>query len=263
MSSDAEIIVAYSEGQRLWPGISVTSERFEQMVRDVEVTSDGMRQWPGDLYLACAAGEGPVEAVRIIDERFLKRLPARIRRLGSKPEAVADVLQTVRERLFAGPAPRIRAYNATGPLEQWIKVVAIRTAIDMHRNEAAGPRAESAWMYTLATTELDTNTLLMRAAYKREFETAIREEVAALSERDRAILRIHLIEGVKIETIALSYGVHRVTVARWVWTASETMLDGLRRRFHERFGIIPHDFDSLVRLARSQLSLNLRELLAR
>jgi hypothetical protein len=46
-----------------------------------------------------------------------------------------------------------------------------------------------------------------------------------------------------------------------VWTAGEGILDGLRQRFHERFGIVPHELDSLARLARSQLSLNLRELL--
>jgi RNA polymerase sigma-70 factor (ECF subfamily) len=182
--------------------------------------------------------------------------------LGSKPEAVADVLQTVRERLFAGLAPRIGAYNAAGPLEQWIKVVAIRTAIDMHRKEAAAPRAESAWLETVVRAGGDATALLMRAEYKSELEIAIREQVAALSARDRAVLRLHVLEGVSIEKIAISYGVHRVTVARWVWTAGEGMLDGLRQRFQERFGIVPHELDSLARLARSQLSLNLAELLA-
>src|SRR5687768_4903358 len=129
MCSDSEIRAAYEEGKRRWPGIAVASEELERMLRETGVTLEGMRQWPGDLYLACAAAQGDATAIRIIDERFVARLPARIRRLGSKQEAVADVLQTVRQRLFAGAAPRIRAYNASGPLEQWIKVVAIRTAI--------------------------------------------------------------------------------------------------------------------------------------
>src|SRR5688572_14163636 len=126
MSLDVDRIAAHGEGKRLWPDITVALEAFERMLRDADVTPEAMRQWAGDLYLACAAGEGNTEAIRVIDDRFVSRLPARIRRLGSKPDAVADVLQTVRERLFAGAAPRIRAYNGSGPLEQWIKVVAIR-----------------------------------------------------------------------------------------------------------------------------------------
>ena len=184
-------------------------------------------------------GGGDAEAIRIIDERFVARMPVRLRRLGSKPEAIADVLQTVRERLFAGAEPRIRTYDARGPLEQWIKVVAMRTAIDMHRNAEAAPRAESAWLDILSTVCPDTTTLLARAECKARLEAAIREEVATLPPREKAVLRLHVVEGVSVEKIALSYGVHRVTVARWIWTAGETLLDGLQRRFRDSLGIAP------------------------
>jgi RNA polymerase sigma-70 factor, ECF subfamily len=232
------------------------------MIHEANVTPEAVRQWGADFYLACAAGDGNHEAVRIIEERFIARLPARIRRLGSAADKVNDVLQTVRERLFAGDAPRIRAYNGAGPLEQWIKVVAIRTAIDLHRTDQAVPRLEGAWLETLDPVDADASARLMKAEYKCEIEAAIRDLVALLSQRDRAILRLHIVEGVSIEKIAASYGVHRVTVARWVWTAGEHLLDGLRQRFREKYGIVPPEFDSLARLARSQLSVDLAGLLA-
>jgi RNA polymerase sigma-70 factor (ECF subfamily) len=261
MSADAELIAAYNEATRLWPTVAVAFDNFVVMLRDNEVTPEGLRRWPGDLYLACAAAHGNSAAIQIIDDLFVARLPARIRRLGAGPDTVADVLQCVRERLFAGVASRIRAYNANGPLEQWIKVIAIRTAIDMHRKDAAVPRAESAWLRTVVAETSDPSALLMRAEYKHELEAAIRDQVTGLSARDRCVLRLHLVEGVSIEKIAASYGVHRVTVARWVWTAGEGILDGLRRRFYDRFGVVPPELDSLARLARSHLSLNLAKLL--
>ena len=176
---------------------------------------------------------------------------------------MSDVLQTVRERLFSGDVPRIRAYNGAGPLEQWIKVVAIRTAIDLHRTDQVDPahRGRLAGDGHARPTR-DTSALMMKVEYKRELEAAIRDLVAPLSPRDRAILRLHVVEGVSIEKIAASYGVHRVTVARWVWTAGETLLDGLRGRFREKFGIVPREFDSMARMARSQLSIDLAGLLA-
>ena len=261
--SDGEIAAAHREAEQLWaPDVSVSIERFGDMVCGAAVSTVGLNQWGADLYLACAAGNGNPAAVRVIEDRFIARLPARIRRLGAASEKVNDVLQTVRERLFAGPAPRIRAYNGAGPLEQWIKVVAIRTAIDLHRTDQSIPRVEGAWLETIAPHDGDASSLMMKVEYKRELESAIRELVPTLSPRDRAVLRLHVVEGVAIEKIAASYGVHRVTVARWVWTAGETLLDGLRARFREKFGIVPHEFDSLARMARSGLSIDLAGLLA-
>ena len=80
---------------------------------------------------------------------------------------------------------------------------------------------------------------MMKVEYKRELEAGDPGPGRAALPRDRAILRLHVVEGVSIEKIAASYGVHRVTVARWVWTAGETLLDGLRGRFREKFGIVP------------------------
>jgi RNA polymerase sigma-70 factor, ECF subfamily len=263
MPSENEIAAAHRAAAKLWPDISVSLERYVAMLQSAGVATQNLEQWGGDLYLACAAGAGDHAAVRVIEERFISRLPARIRRLGSATDKVSDVLQTVRERLFAGDVPRIRGYNGAGPLEQWIKVVAIRTAIDLHRTDQSIPRVEGAWLETMAPrNDADVSALMMKVEYKRELELAIQELVGRLSPRDRAILRLHVVEGVSIEKIAASYGVHRVTVARWVWTAGETLLDGLRGRFREKFGIVPHEFDSMARLARSQLSVDLTTLLA-
>ena len=262
MPSDSEIAAAHREAANLWPGVSVSLERYGEMVRGADVAIENLLHWAGDLYLACAAGAGDHAAVRLIEERFIARLPARIRRLGAPSEKVGDVLQTIRERLFAGDIPRIRAYNGAGPLEQWIKVVAIRTAIDLHRTDQSIPRIDAAWLATVAPANTDASTLMMKVEYKRELEVALSELITQLSPRDRAVLRLHIVEGVSIEKIAASYGVHRVTVARWVWTAGETLLDELRGRFRQRFGIVPRELDSLARMARSQLSIDLAGLLA-
>ena len=48
------------------------------------------------------------------------------------------------------------------------------------------------------------------------------------------MLRLHLVEGMSLKAIASARGVHRVTVARWVWNAGEILLEGLRRHFSER-----------------------------
>jgi RNA polymerase sigma-70 factor (ECF subfamily) len=261
MASEIAIDEAFCEGERCWPDVVLSRQRFGEMVREMDASAEGLAQWGADLFLACAAASGDGAAVRHIDERHIARLPGRIRRLGASADRVPDVLQAVRERLFVGPAPRILGYNARAPLEQWVKVVAIRTAIDMHRQEVAAPRVEAQWLSALGGNDSDPATALMRQEHKVACEQAIREQIGLLSQRDRTVLRLHVIEGVSVDKLAASYGVHRVTVARWIWNAGERVLDGLRRHFQERFGIVPHEFDSLARLMRSQLSLKLSDAL--
>jgi RNA polymerase sigma-70 factor (ECF subfamily) len=261
MPSEGEVEAAYLEGTKTWPGIHLAIQRFREAVTDAATVDEGLRNWGADVFLAAAAGDGDVCAVRAIEERFIGRLPGRIRRLGASAEMIPDILQAVRIRLFTGPAPRIRAYNGASPLEQWIKTVAIRTAIDLHRKEVSSPRGAAEWSKVTSGQEVSAETLLLRREHKREMEAALSKQLRALSLRDRTILRLHLIEKLSLEKIARAYGVHRVTVTRWVWNAGEIVLDGLRAHFLEHFGQSPPEFDSVARLARSQLSLDLPNLL--
>jgi RNA polymerase sigma-70 factor (ECF subfamily) len=262
MRSDAEIEGAHLVGKTTWRDIDLTLGSFASMVRDLEVPGESLRTWGSDLYLACAAGEGRPRAVQTIDHQFVQRLEARIRRLGSTADTASDALQAVRERLFAGPSPRIRAYNAAGPLAQWIKVVAIRTAIDLHRATSPVQRAAVPLSSNLADASLDPTTAMLKRRYKAEFEQALRIHLARLSSRDRTVLRLHLIEGLSVEKIGTLYQVHRVTIARWIWTAGEALLEGVRQHFRDLFGIVAKECDSLAGLMRSEIALDLPRLLA-
>ena len=245
----------------MWPLIALSHERFSSRASELRVPQAGLESWAGDFYLACAASDGDSAAIRIVDESFIGRLVGRIRRLGSSADDASDVLQAVRERLFSGARPRIRAYDAGGPLEQWIKVVAIRTAIDRHRVESRARRPVGEPGDANGTGSPDPADTLFKARYRAEFATVLRTQIALLSERDRSVLRLHLLEGVSIDCIALARGVHRVTVARWIWNAGEVLLEGLQSYFKERYGMVPSECESLAHLIRSQLSLDLPRLL--
>jgi hypothetical protein len=75
------------------------------------------------------------------------------------------------------------------------------------------------------------------------------------------VLRLHFLENESVDSIARRMGVHRVTVARWLWASGEQVLGNLRQRFHDDFGVVAPDFDSLVRLVRSTMTVDLRDLL--
>lgn len=263
MVTHAEIENAYVRARAEWPSVDVPFSHFTGRARDLSVSDDGLCGWPGDFYLACAAGSGDAAAIAIVNHRFVDGLAQRIRRLGATPDAAADALQSIRERLFTGSSPRIRAYNAAGPLEQWIKVVGIRTAIDLHRAQAARqPGAAAGSLDDTPAATIDPDRLLTKRQLKAEFEDILKRQLRTLSTRDRLVLRLHVVEGISIEQIALSQGVHRVTIARWIWSASERLLDALRHHFQDRHGMVPRECDSLAHLLHSDLSLDLPAVLA-
>jgi RNA polymerase sigma-70 factor (ECF subfamily) len=261
LPSDADVAAAHQRAKATWSVIALSRERFSARASELQVSQAGLETWAGDFYLACAAGDADPAAIRIIDQSFIARLAGRIRRLGGNTDDASDVLQAVRERLFSGTRPRIRAYDAGGPLEQWIKVVAIRTAIDRHRVESRARRVVGEPQDVDGSGNRDPAETLFKVRYRAEFATVLKTQIALLSERDRSVLRLHLLEGVSIDSIASDRGVHRVTVARWIWNAGEILLEGLQSYFKERYGMVPSECDSLAHLIRSQLSLDLPRLL--
>jgi len=140
--------------------------------------------------------------------------------------------------------------------------VAIRTAIDLHRAAPAILPRAAVLPTNLADAANDPTSALLKRRYRPEFEEALRVQLATLSPRDRGVLRLHLVDGLSIEKIAVVHGVHRATVARWIWTVGETLLAGVRRHFRETFGIVPRECDSLAHLVRSQIGLDLPRILA-
>ena len=103
--------------------------------------------------------------------------------------------------------------------------------------------------------------LLAKAQYKTRLEAALRDELARVPPDRRLILRLHFVENQSVDAIARRLGIHRVTVARWLWSSGEQIFENLRRRFHDQFSVSAPDFDSLIRLVRSNMSVDLRELL--
>jgi RNA polymerase sigma-70 factor (ECF subfamily) len=96
---------------------------------------------------------------------------------------------------------------------------------------------------------------------KEAFEQAFSGALGQLSDRDKALLRLHHIDGVSLEQLGTLYRTHRATVARWLAMARQRLLDGTRALLAERHRLPLAECDSIIREAQSQLELTLRSLL--
>ncbi len=259
---------AHRKAQLAWPGLTLDFARFAAHARQVGAPVDGAEPDPAnaaDLFLACAAGQGDPAAIELLETRYIAPARASVRRLDARPEFIDDVMQELRAKLLLPPEPRILKYGGRGPLLAWIRVAATRIAVDSLRavRELVGRDAPDP--DGLEQVDFGPEVQLLRVAYREAFQEAMTAAVAALSPKDRNLLRRHLIEKMTLEEMAVPYGVHPATVARRLMALREQIAtavrDHLAVRRRSKDGAT--SLESLAQAIRSELYVSLAPLLGR
>jgi RNA polymerase sigma-70 factor (ECF subfamily) len=250
---------AYREGAARWTGVDVPRQQLAAYLAARVGEKDPAALHGADLYLACACATGDPAALRAFDREYLATLGAMLTKLDPPASVVEDVEQALRARLFVRTperAPAITRYAGTGSLAGWLKVVAIREAlaiIDKDKHEGTPDELE-----LLLAPGTDPELDHMREQYRHEFRAALSTAVEQLTERERGVLRCHLVERMSIDRIGEVYGVHRATAARWLATIRERLFERTRAALTARLAIGPSEYESIMRLIQSQLHVSLQ-----
>jgi RNA polymerase sigma-70 factor (ECF subfamily) len=189
-----------------------------------------------------------------------------LRTLRPTPELVAETQQDLRTKLFVGSAggpPRILQYTGQGALGGWVRIVAVRTAIDLLDAAKAGTPShdEAEEVARAIVPTCDPELELIRETYREAFIVAFREAIASLSRRDRALLRFTFVERLSPARIGAMYDVHRTTAMRWIDAAQAQVLAETRSRMMERLDLSPSECDGVLHLVKSRIDLTIGSLL--
>ncbi len=217
-----------------------------------------------DLYLACACAREEPRALAAFGELASGDVAAVARRFDASGSSGDELWQTVQAALFvaeAGAGKKIERYGGRGSLRAWVAVVAAREALRLGRRVASERPVDEAAATALADEgaggsndgELDYLKEMYRAPVRRAFE----ESLAALSGRERSLLRYRYVEGLSSEELALTYKVHRVTVNRWLEAARRRLWADMRARLRAALRVGLDEVDSVLRLVQSRLELSL------
>lgn len=246
-----------------WPGIEVDAATFASHVEALRRSGGARPEHLAELSLAHAAARGDAAGLRAFDEHILPEVLPSVRRVDASEDFLDEVRQVLRARLLVGQdgaPPRIAGYTGRGPLVGWVRVAAVRVALNLKRSAAPGVSTADL-LGDLAVGEPDPELRHLKTLYRAEFGAALQAALAALPERQRVILRLHYVEGLRLARIAGLYQVHESTVSRWVSSAVETVASDSRRRLIERLSLSPSSLDSVARMVRSQLDLSIRRVL--
>lgn len=253
---------------RAWPTVALSPDLFaralaERIHSDEDPFAALAQLREADVYLAAASAIDAPGALQAFESALLARVPVYLSRISANPTIIDEVKQALRVKLFvagAGRTPRIRQYSGRGALDSWICAAAIRTARDLHRADQRRHSDGDDDLDVLAASD-DPELEALRTRYRAEFRAALRESIAALEPRQRTLLRLHFFERLTTVELARLYGVNQSTASRWLATAREAVLTGVRDRLRNKLGVSTGEFDSLVALLHSRLDLSFSLLL--
>ena len=245
----------FAQARSRWPDFDVDEASFAAfLARNQASGAHGE-----DLYLACACEANDARALAAFEAEYFAEIDVVAARLGSRNVSADELRQHMREKLFVGKggaAPAIGSYAGRGSLRSWLRVAAMRTALNLTR----GPRE----------TELDPDLLLetpdaadypeltyLKELYRVEFRAAFAEAMEGLTFRERNLLRYALAEGLSSEQIASIYGTHKTTVNRWLAQIRESLFTGVRDAMMAKLSVDRTEFESILRLIRSRLDVSL------
>src|SRR3954469_15860223 len=245
----------YEQGRAQFPDVRLPEAVFDAAVE----ARGGASVRAAELYLCVACEAGDPAALRAFDARYLSQLGGAISRINPSAVFADEVRQRLRERLFVrspSSPPRISTWSGVAPLEAWLRATAVRTALTLLRDRGQARQEQS---FEEAVQQGDPELAYLRERYRTECQQAFGAALAALSSRDRTLLRLRYLDGLSIDALAPLHGIHRATAARWVAAARARLLEGTRREMQARLGGSVTEMDSLLRLVRSDLVVNLRE----
>jgi len=217
-----------------------------------------------DLYLTTACLAGHPLALEALERVLRGTVPGAVSRLRMDASTVSDVEQLVRQRLLVAPSgspPKLYEYGGRGALKQWLRAVALRVALNHLDGRRPEDSLDADGAPVLAAAGPDPEMALLKQHARVEFKAVLQEVLTGLPPHERSLLRLYFLQGLTVEQIGRMEGTHKSTVSRWLTRTRATVLAEVQRRLGERLRLEPGEYDSLLGLLRSQLSLSLHRVL--
>ncbi|MDC0676070.1 sigma-70 family RNA polymerase sigma factor [Nannocystis radixulma] len=262
-TSEALLTRLHAEGRAAWPDLELARAEFVAHVdRHVARGSPELAELhAADFYLACACHVRLAGAPAAIQARYGADVEAVLRSRNVPPGHRDDLRQLMWEKLLVGrpgAPPKIGAYAGRGPLGGWLRVAAVRMALNFleharHDRLVPAPELDEARHPASPDPEL----AFLKSQYRGEVEQALRDALAGLATDERNVLRLYFLDRLSVDRIAAVYGIHRATAARWVMRGREALLRGTQALLERQLGVEPAEVESILGLVRSQLDVSI------
>lgn len=207
-----------------------------------------------DLLLALACLEHDRAALTQLDAQ----LTVVVSTVGRRSTAAErdELEQELRVRLLVprdGAPAKLTLYGGRGPLGAFARVVALNL---VHTARERALQASDTQLAGLPD-QADWESQVLRVDQQAQFREAFRRAVQSLTARQRALLRLNLLDGLSIDELAPLYAVHRSSIARWLAEARATLEAHTRKLLGELLHLSAQDVERLLASTQSGFELSL------
>jgi RNA polymerase sigma-70 factor, ECF subfamily len=265
-----ELAAFVARGRAAWPTLVLDAEAFVAYVAARFGPAQTLAQTSAEgLYLACACARGDEQAAAMFHDAYRPVMEGVYRRLGFQ-RLSEEISQRVLRQIFvshgaAGPA--LFGYTGRGSLANWVRVLVVREAYRVTRQQQRRQEREISGMderlMDRTVGDGDNPELLhLKRDYRHKFKQSFQRAFARLTHRERNILRYQYLDGLNLEQIGAIYAASRATVARWRATARARLLAETRMIMRDEFHVPLEEFDGGIRLIESAMDVSLSRLLS-
>jgi RNA polymerase sigma-70 factor len=261
----------YREGRAAWPALPPLSpaDLVSRLAFHLPPESDPVAHVRSlvapDFYLACACLLALPGAIETFDAELLARVPSFIAHIDRSPDFADEIRQTLRQRLLVATderQPRIADYSGRGALATWVRVSAVRIALNHRADPYQARRIDDQAVFDKLAVSASADAELLRARHAGALTDALKHAMAALTSEQRIILRMYFAAGQSTDRIAAALRVNRSTAARRLVAARQAVFAETRRLLQERLPVDTEEFASLALALHDQLNISLSGLLA-
>jgi RNA polymerase sigma-70 factor (ECF subfamily) len=215
-----------------------------------------------DLALALRCRLGDAVALRRFEREHIGSLGPAIGRIDASAAFIDEVRQRVRTKLLVpAGAGKLVHYTGKGELGTWVRVVAVREAIDMRRGPGRDVGDDA--LADLPESATGPEIGIVKHEYRERFAAAFTAALDALGPAQRNLLRLHYLHGVGIDELGGLLSVHRSSAARRIEKARKELLALTRRRLEAELAIGRPELRQLMDMIASRLDLSLERFLER
>lgn len=140
-------------------------------------------------------------------------------------------------------------------------MVAVRLALSARRSRDKELELDDDSELASAAFDGDPELATMKRDRRDELRVAVRAAFAALTVRERNLMRQSYVDGLSIDELGALYGVHRATVARWIAQARESVWHETKQRLRAETNASAEEAETLMSFLQSRLDLTLGGLL--
>jgi RNA polymerase sigma-70 factor (ECF subfamily) len=136
-------------------------------------------------------------------------------------------------------------------------MMAVRRALNAQRDGSRRAELDGRMLREAVGSAVDPESAYLKQLYGPAFEKAFRDALAELPPEEGTLLRLHLGEKLPLGALAAMHGWSKPTASRRLAAAREALLTRTRDLLHARLKLSESEFESVLRLVRSELDVTL------